>query len=66
MHFKTFDNRRLFLKMIKNNFKLELRNCYIYHKLLYISERLYVLNVFELRIKIIKNIHDTLFKNHVE
>ena len=65
MHFKTFDDRRLPLKMIKNNFKLKLKNCYIHHELLYVNERLYISNIFELRIKIIKDIHNTSLENHV-
>ena len=65
MHFKTFDNRRLLLKIIKNNLKLKLKDYYIYYKLLYMNERLYVSNIFELRIKIIKDIYNTSLEDHV-
>ena len=66
MHFKTFNNRRLFLKIIKNNLKLKLRNYHIHDELLYVNKRLYVSNVLKLRIKIIKNIYDISLKNHVD
>ena len=66
MHFKTFDNRRLPLKIIKNNLKLKLKDCYIYYELLYVNKRLYISNILELRIKIIKDIYNTSFEGHVD
>ena len=52
--------------MIKNNFKLKLGDYYIYYKLLYVNKRLYVLNIFELRIKIIRDIYDISLEGHVD
>ena len=64
MHSKTFDDRRLPLEMIKNNLKLELKDCHIHYELLYVNERLYISNISELRTKIIRDIYDIPLEGH--
>ena len=57
--------RKLLFKIIKNNLKLKLSNYYLYNKLLYINNKLYILNISKLRIKIIRDIYNSLFKDYI-
>ena len=50
--------------MIKNNLKLKLGDYYLYNRLLYINNRLYILDILELRIKIIKDIYDSSLEGY--
>ena len=50
--------------MIKNNLKLKLSDYYLHDELLYINNRLYVLNIPELRIKIIRGIYNSSLEGY--
>ena len=56
--------RKLSLDIVKNNVKFESKNCKIHEDLLYINNKLYILNVLNFRIKIIKNIYNISFDEH--
>ena len=56
--------RKLLLDIIKNNIKFELKDCKMHKNLLYINDKLYILNNLKLRIKFIKNIYNSLLNKH--
>ena len=56
---KMSRQKKLPLEIIKNNVKLELRDCKIHEDLLYVNNRLYIPDDPELRTKIIRDIHDS-------
>ena len=45
-------------EIIKNHIKLKLKEYKVHENLLYINNRIYIFDVPEIRIRIIKNIHD--------
>ena len=58
--------KKLPLKIIKNNIKFELRDYKIYEDLLYINNKLYISNNPELRIKIIEDIYNSPLSGHAD
>ena len=63
---KVSGERKLSLDIIKNNFKIELKDCKMHENLLYINDKLYISDDMKLRTKIIRDIHDFPSKNHVD
>ena len=61
---KVSNQKKLPLNIIKNNVKLELKNCKIHKNLLYVNDKFYISNDLNLRIIIIKNIHNTPLDKH--
>ena len=63
---KVLNQRKLFFEIIKNNVKLELKDCRIHKDLLYVNDKLYIFNDSKLRIKIIRDIYDISFGEHAD
>ena len=63
---KILNERKLSFDIIKNNVKIELGDCKIHENLLYINDKLYVSDDIKLRTKIIRDIHDSSLKDHVD
>ena len=57
-------DRRLPLELVKRNIRIELGECEVKDGLLYVGNRLYIPDVPELRIRLIKDIHDAFPGGH--
>ena len=42
-----------------------MNNYYLYNELLYVNNRLYILDILELRIKIIRDIYNSLLEDYI-
>ena len=66
MKIKKNDDRKISTKFIKKKIRLKLNDCVIKNNFLWIKNRLYISKNSTLRIDIIKHIHDSLQKKHVD
>lgn len=57
---------KIFHNLIKKRVRLKLNDYEIYEKLLYIDQRLYILNDPEFKIKFIKYIYEFLLKEYAK
>ena len=66
MKTKRNDDRKISTKFIKKRVRLELSDCEIKYELFWIKERLHMSRKKFLQIDVIKHVHESLQKDHVE
>ena len=66
MKVKRFDHRKISIDLVRKELKLKLKNCEIKENLLWVKDRIYVLEKKSLYTNIIKQTHESLLESHAK